>query len=68
MQEHPGRWVLLKPMSKTDCSTQEGIAESRIAGPFAGYDQYGRFDHHYWLCTDCGTDSVSREDLDECCR
>jgi len=43
-------------------------AENRIAGPFAGYDQYGRFDHHYWRCTECGAESTREEDLESCCR
>jgi len=55
-------------MSKTDRPTQEGIAETRIAGPFAGYDQYGRFDHYYYRCEDCGAESTREEDLESCCR
>jgi len=56
-------------MSKTDCATQEGIAntDARIAGPFTGYDQYGRPDHVYYRCTACGAESTQKRHLYGCC-
>jgi hypothetical protein len=42
--------------------------EDRITGPHPGVDKYGRFDHYYWRCTDCGAESVREADLESCCR
>ena len=54
-------------MSKTDCGTQEGIAEDRITGPHPGEDKYGRIDHYYYRCERCGVESVDKQDLRWCC-
>ena len=43
-------------------------SETRITGPFAGYDQYGRLDHYYYRCARCGAESVRETDLEACCR
>lgn len=54
-------------MSKTDCGTQESIADDRITGPHPGEDQYGQIDHYFYRCERCGVESVDKADLRGCC-
>lgn len=41
--------------------------DDRIAGPFTGYDRYGRPDHQYFECERCGAQAVRKRDLYGCC-
>ena len=41
--------------------------ENRITGPHPGEDQYGRIDHYFYRCTECGVESVDKQDLRWCC-
>jgi rubrerythrin len=39
-----------------------------VTGPYAGYDRYGRFDHYYWRCEACGTETTDASIREGCPR
>ncbi|MFH5802390.1 SWIM zinc finger family protein [Haladaptatus sp. CMAA 1911] len=50
---------------RSDADTSQG--ETRITGPYRGYDKYGTVDHTYWTCEDCGAEATRKGALTDCC-
>ncbi|WP_423744768.1 hypothetical protein V5735_01615 (plasmid) [Haladaptatus sp. SPP-AMP-3] len=56
-------------MSTTTPTVQETPDEqTRITGPYTGYDCYGNADHTYWKCEACGAEATRKSGLDDCCQ
>ncbi|WP_433632633.1 hypothetical protein [Halomicrococcus sp. NG-SE-24] len=51
----------------TDDDTESDDIETRVTGPHVGHDKHGHFDHRYWRCEHCGTETTDKDALAHCC-
>ncbi|WP_433630993.1 hypothetical protein [Halomicrococcus sp. NG-SE-24] len=50
-----------------DDDESDDDARTRVIGPHVGHDKHGHFDHRYWRCEHCGTETTDKRALDACC-
>lgn len=48
-------------------SADDDDAATRVTGPHVGHDKHGHFDHRFWRCECCGTETTDKCALDNCC-
>ena len=81
---HVHRSAFCKHMKAVDDATADGDLAAfpsedrdenddgpRVPGPHIGFDKYGRADHRYWRCEECGRESTDKHvlggEFGDCC-